>query len=93
MTDRAVIVGRLADSVRVRELDDELSVFDTTTGTALALNRTAADVLAFADGTTSVGELVRTLAQAYQVEPDDIVDDVHGVVAQLADAGVIIRPE
>lgn len=91
MSELVAPVGHMADSVGVIPLDDELSVFDSSTGAALALNRTAADVLSFADGSTSLGEVIRTLAEAYQVDAERIVDDVRAAVDQLTDAGVI-RP-
>jgi hypothetical protein len=37
-------IGRRSDTVRQVELDDELTLFDTATGTALALNRTAREI-------------------------------------------------
>lgn len=83
-------VGRPANSVRVIALDDELSVFNADSGIALALNRTAADVLALADGSTSIRHVVQTLARAYDVEPEEIVADVRAAVDQLISAGVIV---
>jgi len=83
-------VGRLADTVRVEELDDELTLFDVRTGTAVALNRTAADILALADGVTTVPEVVATLARNYAVEPSAIADEVLGVVQELTAAGILV---
>lgn len=71
-------------------MDDELSVFNAASGRALALNRTAADVLALADGSTSIGNVVRMLASAYDMEPEEIVADVRAAVDELTGAGVIV---
>lgn len=83
-------VGRPADTVRAEELDDELTVFDTRTGTAVALNRTAADILALADGTSTVSDVVATLARNYAVEPSGIADEVRRVVRELTAAGILV---
>lgn len=79
-----------APSVRSMPLDDELSIFDSATGSAFALNRTAADVFALADGHTSVGEIVEILATVYAAEPADLAPDVERVVTQLTGAGLLV---
>lgn len=83
-------VGRPADTVSEIELGDELSLFDAATGTALALNRTARDVWALADGESDVDDIVATLAKAYGTDPDSIAADVHATVAELTAAGVLV---
>lgn len=83
-------VGRPSDSVRIIELGDELSVFNPATGVAVALNRTAADVVALADGTATIGQLVGTLARAYAVEPGEIEPEIRAVLRQLTEAGVLV---
>lgn len=93
MKELGLPVGRLAHSIRIIELGDELSVFNATTGVAVALNRTAADVLALAHGTSTVGEIVGTLARAYGVAPADIEAEVRAVIAQLTEAGVLMAPK
>ena len=84
------LVGRPADTVRAEELDDELTVFDSRTGTAVALNRTAADIFALADGVSTLSEVVATLARNYAVEPSTIADDVRRVVRELTEAGILV---
>lgn len=83
-------VGRPADTVTEIELGDELSVFDTATGTALALNRTARDIWALADGKSDVDDIVAILAKAYGTAPDSIAAEVHAAVAELTAAGVLV---
>ena len=68
----------------------ELTLFDTSTGTAVALNRTAADILALADGATTVSDVVATLARSYAVEPSQIADEVLAVVRELTAAGILL---
>ena len=83
-------LGSLADTVRLQQLDDELTVFDTRTGTAVALNRTAADILVLADGTATVTDVVAVLARNYAVEPAAIADEVARVVQDLTAAGILV---
>lgn len=79
-----------APTVSALPLGDELSLFDARTGTAITLNRTAADVFALSDGQTRVSEIVGVLARAYAVEPASIEADVIGVVRELIASGVLV---
>ena len=85
--------GHPSPTVSVMALDDELSLFDARTGTAMTLNRTAADIFHLLDGTTSADDLVAELARAYGLEPADIRADVESALTDLAAAGVILRPD
>jgi hypothetical protein len=88
------VVGKPADGVREQTLgDDELSLFDPGTGRAVALNRTARDVWALADGVSTVDEVVATLATAYAVPAAEIDADVRAVLRQMTAAGILVLPE
>ena len=60
-----------------------------STATAFALNRTARDVWALADGTSTVEQVVATLARFYRVVPETIAHDVHEVLVALTEAGLL----
>lgn len=66
-----------------------LCLFDAATGRASALNRTAADVFTLIDGTTTLGELVHTLATAYQVDANNIATSIVDLVAELCAEGLV----
>ena len=83
------VIGRPAASMSAVPLDDGLSLFDAATGKAMALNRTASDIYALADGATTVEDAVAILAKAYDVEPAAITTEVHDVVDRLTAAGVL----
>jgi hypothetical protein len=85
-------LGVPSADVSTMPLGDELTVFDASTGTALVLNRTAADVFALADGRTPVSEAVTVLARAYGVEREDIAAEVADTVGALRAAGVLVSP-
>ena len=84
------IVPQQAPTVREMALGNELSLFDTATGRALALNGTARDVWALVDGATTVVDIVGTLGRAYGVEAVAIDADVREALDQLAVAGVVV---
>lgn len=85
-------VGAQAPTVSSEELGDDLSLFDSATGTAVALNGTARDIWSLVDGRATLDDIVTTLARAYQVEPGAIEEDVRAALAQLVDAGVVVPP-
>jgi len=85
-------VGHQAPTVSSEELGDDLSLFDSASGTAIALNGTARDIWSLVDGEASFDEIVATLARAYRVEPSAIEDDVRVALDRLVDAGFVIRP-
>lgn len=83
-------LGVPAPTVSTVELGDELTAFDSATGSAVTLNRTASDLFALADGRTTVSEAVGVLSAAYGVDSAEIADDVAGAVRDLHAAGFLI---
>ena len=59
------------DGLVVRELPDELLIYDTETHEAHCLNETAAFVWKQCDGTTSVSEIASRLSAETKTEVDD----------------------
>lgn len=84
------IVGSHSPSVQEMAIGDELSLFDAATGTAIALNRTARDIWVLADGSSTVADVVATLAEAYQVGPTELEGDVRSTLEELTRAGVLV---
>jgi hypothetical protein len=74
---------------RVLPVGDEVSLFDSASGQALRLNRTASDVYSLADGERTEDELVSALAEAYGLSPEDIAQDVAVGLDQLVDCGAL----
>lgn len=72
----------VAPAVSVLPLGEDLSVYNARTGHTLALNRTAADILALVDGSTSLAQISTLVATAYQ-RP---VDETETVVREVADS-------
>lgn len=80
----------LSPSVSVLPLGDELSVFDAATGQTLALNRTAADILALVDGHTTIAQLASQLARSYPLAPDELVTAVSELADTLLARGTVL---
>lgn len=74
-------VLELAPAVSMLPLGQDLSVYNAETGKTLALNRTAADILALVDGSTSLAQISTVVASAYQ----RAVPEVESVVGEVAE--------
>jgi Coenzyme PQQ synthesis protein D (PqqD) len=83
-------VGRHAPTVIGEELGEDVSLFDSASGKAVALNGTARDIWALVDGRASVDDVVATLAKAYRVDPEDIEGDVRAALERLVSEGFIV---
>jgi hypothetical protein len=79
----------VSPNVRTMPLGDELTVFDATTGRALALNRTAADIFALVDGTCAVGEISAVLARRHSLDVATIEGDVRSATESLLAQGAL----
>lgn len=84
-----VPVGRPASSVRVMDLDGEVSLFDERTGSAVALNRTASELWSLVPTADDLDEIVTTLADRYALRPEDIRDDVSAAHDELVRHGLL----
>ena len=90
-----------ADSVPVRregtsgtELDDNIAVYDAVGRLMILLNPSAGEVWNLCDGSTTVGEMVATLAGTYPDQAELIGDDVVATLRRLAEIGLVSeRPE
>ena len=74
---------------RVLPVGEEVSLFDSATGRALRLNRTASDVYSLADGERTEEQLVSVLAESYGLPPQDIAEDVAAGLDQLVGCGAL----
>ena len=79
----------LSPTVSVLPLGDELTVYDAATGQTLALNRTASDVLALLDGSTSIEQLALELSRVYPLPSAEVVEAVRHVADTLLAAGTV----
>lgn len=69
-------VGPPRPDLTVVEVDDEISIFNPTTGRAVLLNQTASDVWLLCDGTLDLDGILDRLALAYGRSPEQLRPDV-----------------
>jgi hypothetical protein len=82
-------VVAVSPAVSLLPLGDELTLFDRERGHTLALNRTAADVLALADGTSTVAEIGASMAAAYDIDREVAMAAVLAVTGDLVALGAL----
>ena len=79
----------LSPTVSMLPLGEDLSVFNAETGRTLALNRSAADILALVDGSTSLTQISTVVANAYDVPVPDVATVVGEVAESLLGHGAV----
>jgi PqqD family protein of HPr-rel-A system len=68
---------------------EEAVVLDPRTGVVHYMNPMAALVLQLCDGTATVTETIRELADAYEVEPQEIEKQMRGLVRQFRKSALV----
>lgn len=88
--DQAYPKGR-AD-VQVRVVDGETLILDRREGVIHHLNLTASYIWARCDGHTSVAAIGQQLAEAFDIDPLRVAQDVTGLVDQLRQLRLLDLP-
>ncbi len=70
-------------------LDDNIAVYDDVGQLMILLNSSAGAVWNLCDGSTTVAEMVRELAEAYPDDAAIIGDDVRQTLRKLAEIGLV----
>ena len=77
-----------------RELGGEMFIMSSVTSTLFTLNDVASLIWKFADGATSLQEIVESkICAEFEVEPSTAFADAEGLVAELAGHGVLLVAE
>jgi hypothetical protein len=71
-------------------LGEEGVLYDPLTELLHYLNPTASLVLQLCDGTATVKQTVRDLADAYEVEPQELDSEVRKIVRQFQSVGLVV---
>jgi hypothetical protein len=82
-------IGPPPDQILETEIDGEISLYNPHSEAVLVLNPTASDVWRLSDGEHTLEEMVRLLAAAYQVRPEDIRRDVEQAVRNIIEEGFL----
>ena len=75
------------------ELDDNLALYDEVGQLLILLNSSAAAVWELCDGTTTLDDMVRQLAEvlgATGSDAEELAEDVRLTVRKLADLGLVV---
>ena len=89
MSDKDEPVGPHSTGVLEQAVDDDLIVFNPANDTYFTLNRSAREVWELADGTRSASEIAATLAERYEVDLDQIRDDIGEIISGFRETGLI----
>lgn len=80
---------RARRDVRFRTVGEEGVLVRQEAGEVLVVNEVGARVIALLDGERTVGELLATLAEEFDVAPEQLRRDVAEYLEQLVAAGVL----
>jgi Coenzyme PQQ synthesis protein D (PqqD) len=83
------IVGPPRPAVEELEVGADLVLFNGTTNQVRVLNGTASDAWRLSDGSSDESTLVRTLADAYGIDPASIHTQVVQLLASLSRDGFL----
>lgn len=86
---------KLDEQVRYRRLLDEGVLIHQERAEALVLNDTAMAFLELCDGQRSTGEIIKEMAQQYEVSHEELADDLKDFIQELTQTGIIhpIHPD
>jgi DNA-binding transcriptional ArsR family regulator len=87
MNERVLNSALKREDTIVRQLGDELLVYDLKTNKAHCLNRMAAEVWMLCDGKTTVAEIVRKVGETAKSSVDEAVVEL--ALSRLQKAGLI----
>jgi hypothetical protein len=79
-----------ADAV---ELDDNVALYDDVGQLLIMLNSSAAVIWECCDGTTTLDDMVRELAEAHPDDAVEIGEDVRQTLRKLVELGLVIDAE
>ncbi len=82
-------VGPPTSKILETEVDGEISLYNPTNEQVTILNGTASDVWLLCDGQHTPDEIVSLLARSYQVDEDEIKDEVADAIEEFQEAGLL----
>ncbi len=92
MTSDVDLVGPPMSYVVETDVDGHIGLYNPVTVRVHVLNRTASDTWLLSDGEHTAREIVHLLAQAYQVDTEDIRATVLAAIETFRDQGLLLYP-
>ena len=77
------------DDVRYRVVGEEAVVVRQNAAEVLALNDVGARILELIDAKRTVGQLIETMSSEYDVDREELEQDIENFVAALHDAEIV----
>lgn len=84
---------RVRDDLAVVELDGEAVIYDERNGDLHRLNPTATVVFSLLDGSATLEELARDLAEAYSIHVQEVEGQLRTLVVQFAESHLLVGAE
>ena len=89
ISDKDEMVGPHSAGVLEQAVVDDLIVFNPASDTYFTLNRSAREVWELADGTRTAPEIAATLAARYEVDLNQIREDIAEIISGFKETGLI----
>jgi PqqD family protein of HPr-rel-A system len=80
---------KLREDVLLREVEDELLLYDPKTGETLLLNNTAAAIAEMCDGSRSPASIIEEVVSLVEGDPAQIETDIHKIIGDLRERGFV----
>jgi Coenzyme PQQ synthesis protein D (PqqD) len=80
---------RRQPAVTLERVGNEAILVDRHTNQAHVVNESAARFFELCDGTATLDQLTKAFARSYELEPEDVRDDVGRIVETLRSLGVL----
>lgn len=79
----------LREDLTVIELDGEAVVYDDVSGEVHHLNPSATIVLSLCDGSTTIEEMTRSIAEASGLSADELAGQIRAAIDRFGAAGLL----
>ncbi len=80
---------RLRDEIVLREVDEDIVVYDPVSDKIALLNQSAAVILSYCDGSHSVSDVVSKVAEVFAQPADRVDEDVRTTIEGLRAQGLL----
>ena len=77
------------EDLLVRDVEEELLIYDPRSGDTSLLNGTAAAIFDMCDGYTPVSVMTEEVLAVLPADPETVRDDVQRIIRDLAEKGLI----
>jgi len=84
-------IWQLDEHVRFRRLFDEGVVIHQDQAESIVLNDTGVTFLELCDGQHDMGEIIRIMSEAFDVDSETLLEDLRSFIEELAELGIIHR--